>query len=64
MANRDLKLAAAGAGVRMWQIADELGMLDSSLSRKLRHELSHEEKAEILEIINKLSGGETIEDPN
>lgn len=64
MANRDLKLAAAGAGVRMWQIADELGMLDSSLSRKLRHELPHEEKAEILEIINKLSGGETIEDPN
>lgn len=64
MANRDLKLAAAGAGVRMWQIADELGILDSNLSRKLRHELPPEEKKKILGIINKLAGGEAIENPN
>ena len=64
MANRDVKLAAAGAGVRMWQIADELGILDSNFSRKLRHELSQEEKKRIFEIIDKLSGGETIADAN
>ena len=57
MANRDVKLAAAGAGVRMWQIADEMGMLDSSLSRKLRHELHDDEKAKIFAIIDKLAGG-------
>lgn len=64
MANRDVKLAAAGVGVRMWQIADELGILDSNFSRKLRHELSQEEKKRIFEIIDKLSGGEKIEDAN
>ena len=55
MANRDIKLAAAGAGVRMWQIADELGILDSNLSRKLRHELPVAEKKKLLEIIRRLS---------
>lgn len=55
MANRELKLAAAGAGVRMWQIADELGIMDCNLSRKLRHELPAEEKQTILEIIKRLS---------
>ena len=54
-ANRDVRLAAAGAGVRMWQIADELKILDCNLSRKLRHELSAEEKAKLFEIIGRLS---------
>ena len=53
-ANRDIKLAAAGAGVRLWEIAAELNMLDSSFSRKLRKELPQEEKAEIFKIIDQL----------
>lgn len=63
MANRDVKLAAAGAGVRMWEIADEMGILDCNLSRKLRHELPEDEKARIFAIIERLStsrGGEAI----
>ena len=55
MANRDIKLAAAGAGVRIWQIADRLGMRDNNLSRKLRYELSDEEKEKILAIIKELA---------
>lgn len=55
MANKDIKLAAAGAGVRMWQIADELGIRDCNLSRKLRHEISDDEKERIFTIIEKLS---------
>ena len=58
MANRDIKLAAAGAGVRMWQIADELGILDCNLSRKLRRELDPQEKEEIFKIIKRLSEGD------
>lgn len=57
MANADIKLAAAGAGVRLWQIADELGMMDCNLSRKLRHELTAEEKEAIYAVIRRLSGG-------
>lgn len=39
----------------MWQIADELGILDCNLSRKLRHELPTEEKERLFEIIKRLS---------
>lgn len=55
MANQDVKRVAAGAGVRLWQIAEALGIADCSLSRKLRRELPPEEKARIFEIISNLS---------
>jgi len=55
MANDDIRLTAAGKGVRLWQIAEELGIPDSGLSRKLRRELAAEEKARYMEIIAKLS---------
>ena len=57
MANADIKLAAAGAGVRLWQIADELGVRDCNLSRKLRHELTKEEKEAVYAVIRRLSRG-------
>lgn len=53
-ANRDIRLAAAGAGVYLWQIAKELNLQDSNFSRKLRQELSPDEKSEILQIIKRL----------
>ena len=61
MMNRDIKNAAAGAGVKLWQIADALGIADSTFSRKLRRELSDEEKAKIYAIISRLSGGSARE---
>ena len=56
MKNVDIKTEAMNAGVRLWQIADKLGINDSSLSRKLRKELSSEEKAKIRAIIADLKG--------
>ena len=50
MKNRDIRNAAAGNGVFLWQVADVLGIADSSFSRKLRNELSAEEKQKILAI--------------
>lgn len=55
MANLDIRRTAAGAGVKLWQIADKLGIVDSTLSRKLRHELKEEEKQKILAIIHELA---------
>lgn len=55
MYNQDIRRAAAGAGVKLWQIADALGIADCSLSRKLRKELPEKEKARILSIIERLS---------
>ncbi len=53
--NVDVRRTAAGNGVKLWQIADALGISDCSLSRKLRKELSAEEKAAVFAIIRNLS---------
>lgn len=56
MANQDIRRAAAGSGVKLWELAEELGFsCDSSFSRKLRRELPAEEKEQIFAAIKKLS---------
>jgi len=42
-------------GVKLWQIADELGMQDSNLSKLLRHPLSREKENEICAIIDRIA---------
>lgn len=56
MNNQDIKNAAKIAGVKLWQIADRLGIADFAFSRKLRHELPKEEKEIIFSIIEELKG--------
>lgn len=51
MANQDVRVAAKAAGVKLWQIAEELGIADSAFSRKLRHELPEETRRQALTII-------------
>lgn len=55
MCNLDIRNTAAGNGVRLWQIAEALGIADCSLSRKLRKELPAEKKQEIFGIIERLA---------
>lgn len=55
MKNQDIRRTASDAGVRLWQVAEELGVSDSSLSRKLRKELPTDEKERIFSIIERLS---------
>ena len=55
MLNQDIRQAAAGAGIKLWQVADALGIADCSLSRKLRRELPAADKEKIMEIIENLS---------
>lgn len=52
--NGDIRQAAQSAGVRLWQIAEKLGLSDGNFSRRLRRELSGEEKARIMGIIEQL----------
>lgn len=54
-ANEDIRQAAKAAGVRTWRIADELGISDSVLYRKLRYELEEPQKKEIFDIIKRLA---------
>lgn len=49
--NADIRKTAKTANVRLWQVAEELGISDFTLSRRLRHELPDKEKVEVLEAI-------------
>lgn len=55
MANEKIKNIARQKKVRLWEVADELGIQDSALSRKMRKELPQTEADMILEIIERLS---------
>lgn len=55
MRNKGIREAAKNRGVRLWQIAERLGMNDGNFSRKLRRELPTEEREKIIEIIDELA---------
>lgn len=54
-ANEDIRLAAYGNGLKLWQVAAAYGVNDGNFSRLLRHELPPEKKQEIFEIIARLA---------
>ena len=43
------------AGVRQWQIAEELGLREDVFSRLMRHELSDEDRERILQAIRNIA---------
>ncbi len=55
MQNIDLKQAAKQADVRIWRLADYLGISEATMTRKLRHELPEEEKQKLLSAIDRLA---------
>lgn len=55
MKNADIRQAAKNSGVRLWEVADRIGMNDGNFSRKLRHELSSEMKSQILTAISEIA---------
>ena len=57
MENLEIRRAAAGAGVKHWQIADKLGIAETTFCRRLRRDLPDEEKQKILAAIAELSQG-------
>ena len=54
-ANMEIRTAAKRAGVRLWQVAERVGVNDGNFSRKLRRELPPDEQEKILTIINELA---------
>lgn len=55
MCNEAIRKAASDKGIKLWQIADKLGINDGNFSRKLRKELPQEEQERILHIIDDLA---------
>lgn len=54
MKNKEIREAAHNAGVKLWQLAEAMGMSDSCFSRKLRKEFSAEDKTKALNAIERL----------
>lgn len=54
MKNEEIRIAAKEADIKLWEVAEKMGMHDSCFSRKLRKELSASEKEKILRVINEL----------
>lgn len=57
MHNLELRQYAKQNNVKLWRVAEKLGMQDSSFSRKLRHELPEEDRRKIMELIDQLAKG-------
>ncbi|MCM1577667.1 MAG: hypothetical protein NC078_02555 [Ruminococcus sp.] len=53
--NKLIKDYAKISGVKLWQIAEELGMQDTNFSKRLRHTLSSKEEQEICHIIDRIA---------
>ncbi len=60
MLNKDIRAEVIEANLKLWQIASKLSLSDGNFSRKLRKELSPNEKDKIRIIIAELKKeGET-----
>ena len=57
MSNERIRKAAKRKGLKLWQVADRMGMNDGNFSRMLRKELPEERQREILALIDELAGG-------
>ena len=49
--NKEIRSALSDAGVKYWQVAERLGIADTTFSRKLRHELPQAEKDRVMQAI-------------
>lgn len=54
-ANKEIRNAAGGHGIRLWQVAEAIGMNEFAFSRKMRKEIPQAEKEKILAVIEKLA---------
>lgn len=57
MRNVEIKQRAKEKGVKLWQLAERLGITDSTFSRRLRHELSEDEFMRVCTLIDELAAG-------
>jgi len=58
MSNKDVQINILSSGLMKWQIAEAIGIADTTFSKWLRKELSEDKKTLILAAIEKLSQGE------
>lgn len=57
MENKKIREEARNCGVKLWQIAERLGINDGNFSRKLRRELPAAEQERIIAVIHNIAEG-------
>lgn len=55
MQNSEIRMKAKEKNVKLWEIADRIGLTDGNFSRKLRKELSDEEREKVLLVIEQIA---------
>lgn len=55
MKNKRIRLAMGAHGLKQWEAAEALGILETSFSRKLRHELPEDEQNRIIAVIEQIA---------
>lgn len=55
MYNKKIREEAKANKVMLWEVAEQLGITDGTLSRKLRRELPADEQQRIIEIIHAIA---------
>ena len=55
MKNLEIRQAAKNRGVKLWELAEALGLTDGNFSRKLRRELPEAERERIQKLIDELA---------
>lgn len=53
--NQDIREFAKNSGVLQWQIAEKIGITEFTFTRWMRHELSDDAKATIIQAIKDIS---------
>ena len=64
MANQDIKRKIKESGIKMWQIADKLGVSEMTLSRKFRYELIADEKETLKSLISTMQCDPVYQKPS
>ena len=60
MKNNDIREYAIKNEVPLWKIAEKLNIFDSTFSKKLRKELTREEKEKIIKIIDSIANEKQV----
>ena len=61
MANTELKLYATQKGVRLWQVAERFGMIDSNFSKKLRKEFTPDAAEKFRRYVDEIAREKALE---
>lgn len=54
-ANMEIRNAAKGSGIRLWEVAEAIGITDGTFSRKMRRELPEADQRKILCVVADLA---------